>query len=195
MAKFNNSIATAKTKKSFLEQASKLSCQLGEYEVQGDTFLFELDPANEDTVLLRQEVKNSFFSKIYRLECLVNINNVIELEDFECKLELKGMVNTKGHLAKTWGDMTSVDLFNDSAMLEKLNALLKKVQIEFLQIKYSSDEEALKIKLIPYAGSMVWMMLPPIAYQVKIWDEELNAISDIIKLLYNHAKEYQNTGV
>jgi hypothetical protein len=76
-----------------------------------------------------------------------------------------------------------------------LNILLKKVQIEFMEIKYSSDEKKLKIKIIPYAGSMIWMIIPPIAYQVKIWDEELKAISEIINLLYNYTKKFRNSGV
>ena len=193
MAKFNNSIATAKTKKSFLQQAGILSGQFGGYEAYGDAFLFDLD--NDDTFLLRQEIKNSFFSKIYRMECVININNVTGLEDFEYKLELKGIWDTKGSLVKIWGDEELADSFNSSPMFPNFNALLKQVQIEFLQIKYSSDAERLTIRLIPYAGSMVWMMIPPIAYQVKIWDEELKAVSEIIKLLYNYAKGYQNAGV
>jgi hypothetical protein len=193
MAKFTNSIAIAKTKKSFLEQANKLSRHFGEYDVQGDTFLFDLD--NEDTLLLKQEIKDSFFSKIYRMECVANIRNISELEDFGCKLELKGMINTKGSLVKSWGDSQFVNSFNKSKNLVDLNILLKKVQIEFMEIKYSSDEKKLKIKIIPYAGSMIWMIIPPIAYQVKIWDEELKAISEIINLLYNYTKKFRNSGV
>lgn len=193
MAKFTNSIAVAKTKKSFFEQANKLSKQFGEYDIQGDTFLFDLD--NDDTLLLKQEIKDSFFSKIYRMECVANIRNVTDLEDFGCKLELKGMINTKGCFVKSWGDSQFVDSFNSSKSLEKLNILLKQVQIEFMEMKYSSDEQKLKIKIIPYAGSMVWMIIPPIAYQVKIWDEELIAISEIINLLYNYTKKFQNNGV
>ena len=193
MSKYNNSIAEAKTKKSFLQQAGKLSGQFGGYEERGGAFLFDLD--NDDTFLLRQEIKSSFFSKIYRMECIVSINNVTGLEDFEYKLELKGMWDTKGSLVKVWGDEELADSFNSSPLLQHLNALLKQVQIEFLQIKYSSDEERLMIRLIPYAGSMVWMMIPPVAYQVKIWDEELKAVSEIIKLLYNYTKGYQNVGV
>ena len=192
MARFQNSIAIAKTKKSFLQQAKVFSKQFGDYEMNGESYLFDLE--GEDTFLLKQNIKDSFFSKIYRAECVLKIYDVIGFDDFDCKLELKGMIGTKGSLVNVRGDKEYTDLFNEYKILSKFNILLREVQIETITINYSSDEEKLTVRITPYAGSMVWMIIPPIAYQVKIWDKEIEAISKLINLIYDFTKQFQSDG-
>ena len=48
MTRFQNSIAIAKTKKSFLQQANVFSKQFGDYDINGEAFLFDLE--GEDTL-------------------------------------------------------------------------------------------------------------------------------------------------
>ncbi|MEI8216520.1 MAG: hypothetical protein WCF96_05425 [Eubacteriales bacterium] len=192
MTRFQNSIAIAKTKKSFLQQANVFSKQFGDYDINGEAFLFDLE--GEDTFLLRQNIKDSFFSKIYRAECIVKIYDVKGFDDFDCKLQLKGMIGTKGSLVNIRGDKEYVNLFNQYKTLSKFNILLREVQIETITVNYSSDEEKLTVKITPYAGSMVWMIIPPIAYQVKIWDKEIESISKLINLIYDFTKQFQRDG-
>jgi hypothetical protein len=164
--------------------------QLGyNFERDGEGFL-SYDSGSEDYLRVGYNKNKKMLSRTFNLEIKQVIKN-IEFEDsFKIKLRFQGFKEINGALfvsEKAKGKASGYeDLFNNKAMLEKIWKLAKEVEMAYVKIEYIKRNNQLEIRICPYAGAFLWVVVPPIFYDMKLRQPELVSLMKMIGVM----KEY-----
>ena len=179
MKLFANSIASGKTSKAFQNQIEMVSKCFNFHKRVEDKYIF--DGSYGDIITVYQRINSKFFSRLYSLVLKVEINNPPTEDCFRYKMIFEGMINQKPVFKSVSGNRKELDKLNTEENLSKIYSCTKKVHLESLFI-YSQSEK-IYVDIIPYPGSIVWLVIPPITYHIRIKQEEIKALAELIQSL------------
>lgn len=135
----------------------------------------------DDYIKIGYLLQKKFISRSFNLELQTLINNVDLPEDFLLKLKFTGFPRIE--TAYFNGNKMSGKYecyFNDSKLLDKLKKAAQIVDLEFIIVEYNKSLNAIKIRVAPIPGSVLWIVFPPLYFKMPLKKEEINILWDIL---------------
>lgn len=152
---------------------------------------YSYDSKNEDYLRVGYSKTKKMLSRTFNLEIKQVINNIKFDDNFKIKLRFQGVKEIKGarFVSEKGQDLASgyEDLFNSNALLEKILKVSKRVEIAYVKIEYLKINSQLEIRVCPYAGAFLWVVVPPIFYDMKLNKQELTNLMEMIGVMKVYA--------
>lgn len=163
-----------------------LNKQGNNFQRDGEYF-YSYDPESEDYLRIGYNKSKKLLSRTFNLEIKQVIKN-IEFEDsFKIKLRFQGLKEITGakFVAEKGKDTKDgyEDFFNNPALLEKIWKLAKQVEMAYVKIEYLKKINQLEIRISPYAGAFLWVVVPPVFYDMKLREPELATLLNMIGVM------------
>jgi hypothetical protein len=159
------------------------------FQLDGEGF-FSYDPKSENYIRIGYSKTKKMLSRTFNMEIKQVIKNIEFDDSFKIKLRFQGFkeINGARFISEKGKELTSgyEDLFNNSGLLEKIWKLAREVEMAYVKIEYIKRSNQLEIRICPYAGAFLWVMVPPVFYDMKLRQPELASLMKIIGVL----KEY-----
>jgi hypothetical protein len=147
---------------------------------------------SDDYIKIGYNKSKKLLSRTYNLEFISVINNIDFTKDFKVKLQFKGMKQIVG--AKFVGSKDQkgyADFFNDEKLLDKVWNMARKIELAYVTIEYKRKTSKLEITVSPYPGAFLWVIFPPVFYDLKLKENEILILFNIIETL----TEYVNVNL
>ncbi len=166
-----------------------LNKQGNDFQRDGECF-YSYDPDSEDYLRVGYNKTKKLLSRTFNLEIKQVIKN-IEFEDsFKIKLRFQGLkeINGAKFVAERGKDTKGgyEDFFNNPALLEKIWKLAKQVEMAYVKIEYIKRNSQLEIRISPYAGAFLWVVVPPVFYDMKLKQPELEILIKMIGVMKDY---------
>jgi hypothetical protein len=159
------------------------------FEIDGEGYL-SYEPGSEDYLRVGYSKNKKLLSRTFNLEIKQVIKNIEFDDSFKIKLRFQGMKEITGarFVSEKAKGMASgyEDLFNDSAFLEKIWRLAKEVEMAYIKIEYIKRNNQLEIRICPYAGTFLWVVVPPIFYDMKLKQPEMVSLMKMIGVMKDY---------
>lgn len=159
------------------------------FERDGENF-YSYDCNGEDYLRVGYNKSKKLLSRTFNLEIKQIINNIEFADSFRLKLRFQGFkeINGARFVSEKGKNLTSgyEDLFNNEALLEKIWKLAKQVEIAYVKIEYLKSINRFEILVCPYAGAFLWVVVPPVFYDMKLKKQELESLLEMVQVM----KEY-----
>jgi hypothetical protein len=171
------------------------------FERDGESF-FCYAPDGEDYLRVGYQKNKKFLSRTFNLEIKQVLKNIEFEQSFKIKLRFQGFkeINGARFVSENGKGFASgyEELFNNPAFLETIWKLAKEVEMAYVKIEYNKKISQLDIRICPYAGAFLWVVVPPIFYDMKLRQPELDSLMKMIGVMkeyvLNMVEEYQEPG-
>jgi hypothetical protein len=164
--------------------------QMGNFfEPDGEGYL-SYDSGSEDYLRVGYNKSKKMLSRTFNLEIKQVIKNIEFDDSFKIKLRFQGLKEiTGGKFVSEKGKDASSGyeaLFNDSVLLDKICRLAKEVEMAYIRIEYIKRSNQLEIRICPYAGAFLWVVVPPVFYDMKLKKPEMESLIKMIGTLKDY---------
>lgn len=164
--------------------------QLGNrFERDGESY-FCYDPKSQDYLRVGYNKNKKFLSRTFNLEIKQVIRDIAFEDSFKLKLRFQGFKEINGARfvsEKEKGLSQGYEsLFNNNALLEKIWRLAKEVELAYVKIEYIKKINQLEIRVCPYAGAFLWVVVPPVFYDMKLKQQELDNLMKLVGVLKHY---------
>jgi len=164
--------------------------QMGKkFERDGESF-YSYDSNGEDYLRIGYNKTKKMLSRTFNLEIKQVINNIEFDDSFKIKLRFQGFkeINGAKFVSEKSKGMESgyEDLFNNGVLLEKIWKLAKEVEMAYIKIEYIKRSNQLEIRICPYAGAFLWVVVPPVFYDMKLKQQELVSLMKMIGVIKSY---------
>jgi len=122
----------------------------------------------EITVKLR--IVKKLLSRIYLTVIEAHVSSEIQ---GSAELYVEGFISKKGIRFRGTGKIPEI-LNGHSGIMSTLRS------IDMEEVDVRGENGKVKITVVPYSSSFVWMFIPPITYNVRLNDEEAKKLFDLI---------------
>jgi len=160
-----------------------------DFQRDGEYF-YNYDPDSEDYLRVGYNKTKKMLSRTFNLEIKQVIKNIEFDDSFKIKLRFKGLKEINGAtfvVERTNNTISGYeDLFNDRAFLEKIWKLAKQIEMAYVKIEYIKRSSQLEIRISPYAGAFLWVVVPPVFYDMKLKQPELETLMKMIGVMKDY---------
>lgn len=164
-------------------QLGELSKYFGAFEKNGDSYYAWLPSGQSLSVCYYEDSK--FMSKVFSTKITLELEDVVMERSWEARLSFRGTTKISSLLwqpEKKEYRPAVENLNRKSTFNARLLELVRQIDLVTIRLKYSADSHKLVVSVLPYAGSYVWIKLPPAYCDVPLKDFEVQAISEIVDL-------------
>lgn len=133
-----------------------------------------------DYVEMTYNKSKKLLSRSFNLELKSHIHSIEFENDFKIKLQFSGVKEIKS--AKFVGKKECqeyLNFFNSESLLNDIRNMAKKVEIAYVIIEYEKVRNNIIITVAPYPGAFLWIVFPPVFYDMKLKREELDVLLDM----------------
>ena len=133
-------------------------------------------------------------SRTFNLEVKQVISNIAFNDSFKLRLRFKGFKEISGaSFIPEKGSEGYEAFFNDTQLLNFLCKRAKEVELAYVKIEYHKELNQIEIKICPYAGAFLWVVVPPVFYDMKLTDCEIQALMEMAELLKSYINRITET--
>ncbi|MCI8648268.1 MAG: hypothetical protein HFE76_16085 [Firmicutes bacterium] len=135
--------------------------------------------------------RKKLLSRTFNLEVSSILYDIDFPEDFSLKLRFKGFPNITGAFFQ--GQKTSKkyeSFFQQADLMEHITYQAKKVELAYVNIQHSKAARKMEITVCPYAGAFLWVIFPPVFYDMRLKREEMVAVHRTAELITEHITKY-----
>ena len=158
------------------------------FEKDGD--FYYCNGSNDDYLRIGYSKSKKLLSRTFNFEIKQFINHIDFDNSFNIKLRLQGFKEiTGGRFIPGKGSEGYEAFFNESPFIDEFCRKAKEAEIAYVKIEYKKNLQQLELTICPYAGAFLWVVVPPVFYDMKLKDAELNAIIEMLALFQEHLKE------
>jgi|GEM_PF-3942360 hypothetical protein len=163
------------------ENISPLISDLRKSE-EGLDYISFRGPAYVEEIVFRQVIEKRLLGRVFK----TSIEGHFEagLSPATVRLKIHGILVKKG-VTFEGDDELSRRLNSNNRLLSLLQAL----DIEQATVSYDFNSEKWRAAITPYGGSYVWIMIPPLSYNVRIREDELRGILKCIEIIAKELKK------
>lgn len=141
----------------------------------------------EDYMKIGYNKRKKLLSRTFNLEISSVLYDIDFPEDFSLKLRFKGFPNIIGAFFQ--GQKTSKkyeDFFQGADLMERIICQAKKVELAYVNIRHSKAAGKTEVTVCPYAGAFLWVIFPPVFYDMRLKKEEMAAVYKTAELISDH---------
>lgn len=163
------------------------------FEKDGEAY-YSFEESEEDFLRIGYTKTKKLLSRTFNFEVKQVINNIAFNDSFKLKLRFKGFKEISGaSFVPEKGDQGYEAFFNDAQLLDRLWKRAKEVELAYVKIEYQKELNRLEIKICPYAGAFLWVVVPPVFYDMKLTDCEIQALMELAELLKSYINSMTET--
>lgn len=161
------------------------------FEKDGEAYYY-FEESKEDFLRIGYTKTKKLLSRTFNLEIKQIINNIDFDNSFKLNLRFKGFKEINGaSFVPEKGSESYEDLFNDAQLLDLLWHKAKEVELAYVKIEYRKRLNQIEIRICPYAGAFLWVVVPPVFYDMKLKDGEAKALIEIVDLFKSYIKQLE----
>jgi hypothetical protein len=158
------------------------------FEKDGD--FYYCSGSDDDYLRIGYSKTKKMLSRTFNFEMKQMINNIDFDDSFNIKLRFQGFKEiTGGRFIPGKGSEGYEAFFNESPFLEEFCRKAKEIEIAYVKIEYKKNSQQLELTICPYAGAFLWVVVPPVFYDMKLKEKEIVALMEMISLFQGHLKE------
>lgn len=151
----------------------------------GNYYLYE--KGSEDYMKMGYSKRKKLLSRTFNLEIQSIIHNVDFSQDFQLKLQFKGFPNITGADFKgNKKDRGFESMFQQQDLLDAILKEARKVEIAYIYIQYHKASQKMEIRVCPYAGAFLWIIFPPVFYDMRLKEEEIFSLYKTAKIITDY---------
>lgn len=168
---------------------SLLENQNKEFTLEGQSYYCRRKE-QEDYMKIGYNKRKRLLSRTFNLEVSSVLYDLDFPEDFSLKLQFKGFPNITGAFFQ--GQKTSKkyeDFFQNRDLMESIICQAKKVELAYVKIQHCKAAGKTEIIVCPYAGAFLWVIFPPVFYDMRLKKEEMDAVYRTAELIAAHMTE------
>lgn len=173
-------IVEQKARSMMKRQVELLSRCYGSFQEQGGQYCHSFK--NGETLWVAYEQDKKLVSKVFSTKLTLNIPTTLATPSWKAKLSFFGHCKINGIVWKTDGKGSAGqgDVLNEKSQLNKaLFQAAKEIDLVTIKAEYSASAQLLKVQIFPYAGSFIWIKIPPVYYDVPLKSREIAALEKI----------------
>ncbi len=157
-------------------------------------YLKELPHAEEDDYLrVGYSLKKKLLTRTFNFEIVTTLNEIYFKNPFILTMKFTGFPDIQAAYFKgKKGESSYEAIFNDKKLVDRIIDNARKVDIGYVRVEYQDKAGKLIIKVCPYAGAFLWILVPPILQKIPLNKKELDALWSITMDLRNFAAELRN---
>lgn len=164
-------------------QIIDLSEYFGEFERDGDSYCTYLNSGEMLSVRYYEDSK--FMSKIFSTKITLYLEDIRMEKTWQARLSFRGLTAINEllwqPLKREFKEPVSrLNTFYD--FNSQLLKLAQQMDLVTIEARYTADTGTLKVDILPYAGSYVWIKLPPAYCDVPLKKFEVKTIYEIVCL-------------
>lgn len=152
----------------------------GKYEPCGEQYYFFNDDTQALIIDYRQDKK--MLTKVFSISVKVILKNIDMDASWKLKSCFMGNMRAQGMYFKAMdkGSREAERLINsNTAEVNQIFQQTQDVDLQNLIIDYKKDTKMLTATINPYAGAFVWIKLPPVYHDIRLRENEIEAICNI----------------
>lgn len=145
------------------------------------------DQNKEDYMKMGYSKTKKLLSRTFNLEIKSVIHDLDFSEDFRLKMQFKGFPNiTDAYFKSQKGNRRYEAFFQDPSFMESIVKEAKKVELAYIYIQYHKASRKMEIRVCPYAGAFLWVIFPPVFYDMRLKEEELSSVYKIAEMMKHY---------
>ncbi|MEI3502683.1 MAG: hypothetical protein V8Q42_03130 [Anaerovoracaceae bacterium] len=165
------------------KQIKEFSRVFGEFERSREYYCAQL--GDNERLKIGFEEEGKFAAKFFSTYIVLEMEDVHMNEAWEARLEFRGSMRITDLVWKPVkkDHRPVVEKLNLCAEFNsKLLDIAGSFDLVTVELKYLHDSKTLIVKIFPYAGTYVWVKIPPAHYEILLNKDEINCIYKITEL-------------
>lgn len=173
------------------KQIKDFSRVFGEFERDREYYCVQL--GDSERLKIGFEEDGKFAAKFFSTYIVLEMEDVHMSEAWEARLEFRGSFKITDLV---WKPVKKehrpvVEKLNRCAEFNsKLLDIAGSFDLVTVELKYLHDSKTLIVKIYPYAGSYVWVKIPPAHHEILLKKDEIDCIYKIVELF---AQEFEQS--
>lgn len=173
------------------KQIKEFSRVFGEFERSREYYCVQL--GDNESLKIGFEEEGKFAAKFFSTYIVLEMEDVQMSEAWEARLEFRGSMRITDLVWKPVkkDHRPVVEKLNRCAEFNsKLLDIAGRFDLVTVELKYLHDSKTLIVKIFPYAGTYVWVKIPPAHYEILLKKDEIDCIYEITELF---AEEFEQS--
>lgn len=165
------------------KQIREFSRVFGEFERSREYYCAQL--GDNERLKIGFEEEGKFAAKFFSTYIVLEMEDVHMNEAWEARLEFRGSMRITDLVWKPVkkDHRPVVEKLNRCAEFNsKLLDIAGSFDLVTVELKYLHDSKTLIVKIFPYAGTYVWVKIPPAHYEILLKKDEIDCIYKITEL-------------
>ena len=165
------------------KQIKEFSRVFGEFERSREYYCAQL--GDNERLKIGFEEEGKFAAKFFSTYIVLEMEDVHMNEAWEARLEFRGSMRITDLVWKPVkkDHRPVVEKLNLCAEFNsKLLDIAGSFDLVPVELKYLHDSKTLIVKIFPYAGTYVWVKIPPAHYEILLNNDEIDCIYKIVEL-------------
>ncbi|MFR2564904.1 MAG: hypothetical protein ACLS8Q_08310 [Anaerovoracaceae bacterium] len=165
------------------KQIKEFSRVFGEFERSREYYCAQL--GDNERLKIGFEEEGKFAAKFFSTYIVLEMEDVHMNEAWEARLEFRGSMRITDLVWKPVkkDHRPVVEKLNLCAEFNsKLLDIAGSFDLVTVELKYLHDSKTLIVKIFPYAGTYVWVKIPPAHYEILLNNDEIDCIYKIVEL-------------
>lgn len=138
-----------------------------------------------NTVWVEQFEDAQFAAKTFGTKVTLLIGDVSMSRKWSARMSFRGNTRITDIIwvpdKKEYKEMVAL-VNNMGGLNAALLAAVRKIDLETINLSYSRDRQQLTVEILPYAGTYVWVKLPPAHCQIPLKSDEVQQIGEIVRI-------------
>lgn len=167
-----------------------LRSQNKEFTLEGQSYYCRTE-GGEDYIKIGYNKRKKLLSRTFNLEVSSILYDLDFPEDFSLKLRFKGFPKITGAFFQ--GQKASKkyeSLFQRGHLMENIICQAKKAELAYVKVQHRKAARKTEITVCPYAGAFLWVIFPPVFYDMRLNKEEMDAVYRTAELIAAHMTEH-----
>lgn len=173
-------------------QLGELENFFGEFERSGDHYYAW--PKSGQTISISYYEDSKFMSKVFSTKITLELEDVAMEQSWNARLSFRGIKTITSLIwqAAAKRDQERILFLNEQKQFNhRLLTLCQSLDLITIELDYSKDAGRLLVNILPYAGSYVWIKLPPAYCDIPLKGFEAEAIYEIVSLFAGEFARYR----
>ena len=173
------------------KQIKEFSRVFGEFERSREYYCAQL--GDNERLKIGFEEEGKFAAKFFSTYIVLEMEDIHMSEAWEARLEFRGSMRITDLVWKPVkkDHRPVVEKLNLCAEFNsKLLDIAGSFDLVTVELKYLHDSKTLIVKIFPYAGTYVWVKIPPAHYEILLNNDEIDCIYKIVELF---AQEFEQS--
>jgi hypothetical protein len=159
------------------------------FEKDGEAY-YSYNESGDEYLRAGYTTTKKLLSRTFNFELKQVISNIDFDDDFKLKLRFSGFKEISSAIfMPVKGFKGCEDYFNDPELLTFLAKKAKQVELAYIIIEYRKRPSQIEIRICPYAGAFLWVVVPPVFYDMKLRDNEIKTLMEITELLKSYIEK------
>lgn len=173
-------------------QLGELARFFGEFERYGEQYYAWLESGQSLNIRYYEDSK--FMSKVFSTRITLEFEDMVMETSWKARLSFRGL-KTISRLVWQPGPKSNPErtrfLNERKGFNERLLPLCRNLDLITIELDYAQDAKRLLVSILPYAGSYVWIKLPPAYCDIPLKPSEAETIYEIASLFVREFGQYQ----